>query len=88
MPKPTLDSADRSLFAIGNSVRKRFDEARDRGGIFGGTDPFRATETALSRVCGGEATESQRLFRRRQETGVAQDCVVELTGLEPATKRL
>ena len=28
------------------------------------------------RVFGGKATESQRLFRRRQETGIAQKCVV------------
>jgi hypothetical protein len=55
---------------------KRFGEARDRGGIFGDTRRFRATETALFRVSGGKATESQRLFRRRQETGIAQDCVV------------
>jgi class 3 adenylate cyclase len=32
--------------------------------------------------------ESQRLFRGRQETGVAQDCVVRLVGLEIAAKRL
>jgi hypothetical protein len=36
----------------------------------------------------GKATDSQRLFRRRQETGSAQDCVVGLAGLEPAHKRL
>jgi hypothetical protein len=49
---------------------------RDRGGIFGGTGRFQATETALFRVPGGKATESQRLFRWRRETGIAQDCVV------------
>jgi hypothetical protein len=32
--------------------------------------------------------ESQRLFRRRQETGIAQDCVVDPGGLEPAAERL
>jgi hypothetical protein len=43
---------------------------------------------ALSCVSGGKAAESQRLFRRLQETGIAQDCVVELAGLEPANKQL
>jgi hypothetical protein len=37
-------------------------------------------ETVLSRVFGGKAAESQRLFRRRQETGIAQDCVVGPAG--------
>ena len=68
--------SNRSLFASGNSAGKRFGEARDRDGIFGDTGRFRVTETALSRVSGGKAAESQRLFRRRQETGIAQDCVV------------
>jgi hypothetical protein len=54
----------------------------------GGTGGFQKTETALSRVSGGKAAEGQRLFRRRQETGIAQDCVVELVGLELATERL
>jgi hypothetical protein len=31
------------------------------------------TETALARVSHGKAAESQRLFRQRQETGIAQD---------------
>jgi hypothetical protein len=35
-----------------------------------------------------KATESQRLFRRRQETGIAQDCVVGLAGLKPTANRL
>jgi hypothetical protein len=39
-----------------------------RVGIFDDTSRFHAAETALSRVFGGTATESQRLFRRRQET--------------------
>jgi hypothetical protein len=30
----------------------------------------------FARVPGGKAAESQRLFRRRQETGIALDCVV------------
>jgi hypothetical protein len=42
-----------------------------------------AAETALSRVSGGKAAESQRLFPRRRETGISQDCVVEPAGLEP-----
>jgi hypothetical protein len=50
--------------------------AGDRGGIFGGTDRFRATETAPFRVSLGKAAEGQRLFRRRQESGIAQSCVV------------
>jgi hypothetical protein len=41
----------------GNAAGKKFDEARDPGGIFGDTGRFRATETALSRVLGGKATE-------------------------------
>ena len=32
----------------------------------------------MEMVSDGKAAESQRLFRRRQETGIAQDCVVEL----------
>jgi hypothetical protein len=56
--------------------------------FFGDTCRFRAVETVRSRASGGKATEGQRLFRRRQETGVVQDCVVELVRLEPATERL
>jgi hypothetical protein len=48
------------------------------------TGRFRAIETALSRVSGGKATESQRLFRTRQETGFAQEGVVELVGMRYA----
>jgi hypothetical protein len=54
--------------------------------FFGDTCQFQAVETARSRVSGGKAAESQRLFRPRQETGIAQDYAVELAGLEPATK--
>ena len=43
-------------------------------------------ETDLSGVCGGKASGTHRDFRGSQETGVAQDCVVELVGLETATK--
>ena len=49
---------------------------------------FRATETVLSRVCGCKAAESQRLFRPRQETAFARDCVVGLVGLKLTTTRL
>jgi hypothetical protein len=49
--------SNRSVFAGANSAGKKFREAGDRGGIFGGTDRFRAT-------------------RRRQESGIAQSCVV------------
>jgi hypothetical protein len=63
-------------------------EARDSAGIFSDIGRFRSTETVLSSVSDAKAAESQRLFRRRRETGVVQDCVVELAGLEPATKRL
>jgi hypothetical protein len=65
----------RSLFARRNFARKKFGEARDWAGIFG-RGAFRARETALPRISGGKATESQRLFRRRQEAGVAHGCVV------------
>jgi hypothetical protein len=74
--------------ARGNSAGKEFGEARDGVATFGGDRRFRAAETALSGVSGGKAAESQRLFRRRQETGIAQDCVVELAGLERTTVRL
>jgi hypothetical protein len=77
-----------SLSASANSAGKRFGEARDQAGIFGDAGRSWAAETALSRVSGGKAAESQRLFRSRQEGDVSQDCVVELAGLEPATERL
>jgi hypothetical protein len=77
------DSNRSLLFGSGNSAGKRFGEARDRGGIFGVTGPI--AETTLSRVTGGKATESQRLFRRRQESGIAPDWVVGLVGLKPTT---
>jgi hypothetical protein len=67
---------------------KKFGEGRDCAGDFGHASRFRPTETALSRASGGKAAESQRLFRPRWETGIAQDCVVELAGLEPANKQL
>jgi hypothetical protein len=63
--------SNQSLFAGGNSAGKEFDEARDWAGVFGDTHRSRGTETAPSRVPGGKAAESQRLFRRRQETGIA-----------------
>jgi hypothetical protein len=68
--------SNQSLRAAENSAGKRFGEARDWAAIFGDVRRSRATETALSRVSGGKAAESQRLFRPRQETGIAQDCVV------------
>jgi hypothetical protein len=68
--------SNRSLFAGANSAGKRFGDARDWAGFFGDTTGFRAAETAVSRVPSGKAAESQRLFRRRQEIGVAQECVV------------
>jgi hypothetical protein len=74
--------SNRSLFASRNRAAKRFGEAGDRGGIFSDMSRFRAAETALSRVSAGKAAESQRLFRRRQETGIAQECVVVSRGLK------
>jgi hypothetical protein len=68
--------SNRSLSGTGNSAGKEFGEARDWGANFGDNGRFRATETAPSRVSDGKAAESQRLFRRRQENGIAQDCVV------------
>jgi hypothetical protein len=68
--------SNRSLFASRNRAGKRFAEARDWGGILGDSGRFQVTEPALSRVSAGKAAESQRLFRRRQETGIAQECVV------------
>jgi hypothetical protein len=43
-------------------------------------------QTALRRVAGGKATQSKRLFRRCQETGIAQECVVGPAGLREARK--
>jgi hypothetical protein len=54
--------SSRSLCATGNSAGKEFGEARDWAGISYDTRRFRATETVLSRVSGGKAAESQRLF--------------------------
>jgi hypothetical protein len=65
-----------NLARAGHSDGKRFGDARDWAGTFGVTGRIRAAETALSRVSVGKATESQRLFRTRLETGIAQDCVV------------
>ena len=56
------------------------------GVVFGRTGRFRATETAQPHLSDGKAAESQRLFRTRQETGIAQDCVVELAGVERVSK--
>jgi hypothetical protein len=64
---------------------KGFGEARDRGGTFGDTRRFQVAETTLSRVSGGKAAESQRIFRSRQETAIARDCVVGLVGLKLTT---
>jgi hypothetical protein len=80
--------SNRSLFASRNRAGKRFAEARDWGGILGDSGRFQVTETARSRVSAGKAAESQRPFRRRQKTGVAQECVVEVAGLERTTNRL
>jgi hypothetical protein len=80
--------SNQSLSATGNSAGKGFGEVRDSAGFFGDTCRFRAVETARSSASGGKATEGQRPFRRRQETRIAQDCVVELAGLEPANKQL
>jgi hypothetical protein len=87
-PTPCNVSAGDTLSASGNSAGKRFGEARDWGGIFADAGRFRSAETAPFRVSGGKATESQRLFRRRLEAGMAQDCVVGLAGLERAITRL
>jgi hypothetical protein len=75
---------DESLSPHAKSAGKKFGEARDRGGIFGDTGRFRATETALAGASGGKAAESQRLFRPCQETGIARDCVVGLVGMRYA----
>src|ERR1700761_9113495 len=45
-------------------VGKIIGGARDWGGIFRDAGRFRSTETALSRISGGKAAESQRLFQR------------------------
>src|SRR5258707_618136 len=86
--KSIFRQSNPSLSARQIFAGKMFSEARDRAEIFGEDCLFRTTETGISRVSLTKATESQRLFRRRQETGFAQDCVVGPAGLEPATKRL
>jgi hypothetical protein len=68
--------SNRSLFAGANSAGKKFGEARDWAAFFGDASRFLATETVLSRVSGSKAAERQRLFRRRQEAGIAEDRVV------------
>jgi hypothetical protein len=83
-----MEIETRAPDAARTAVPEWHDEARDWAGFFGDTCRFRAVETAPSRVSGGKAAESQRLFRRRQETGIVQDCVVGLAGLEIASKRL
>jgi hypothetical protein len=50
---------------------------RDSSGAFGEICRFRVAETGLSGVSGSKAAEDQRLFRRRQKAGVAQECVVQ-----------
>jgi hypothetical protein len=72
--------SSRSLLPGRNSAGKEFGEARDWAGVFGDTRRFRVTETAPSRIPRGKAAESQRLFRRRRETAMAQDCVVGPAG--------
>jgi hypothetical protein len=72
-PRAHLPSRNLSLFATENSAGKRFGEAGDRAGIFGDAGRSPAAETALSRVSGGKAAESQRLFRSRQEGDVSQE---------------
>jgi hypothetical protein len=69
--------------ATGNSAGKRSDEARDWAGVFGDIGRFRATETVLSPVSDGKAAESQRLFARRQEPGIAQDRCSDLRTTPP-----
>jgi hypothetical protein len=54
--------SNRSLFASRISAGKGFREGRDSVGIFGDIGQFWVTETAPSRVSGGKATESYRLF--------------------------
>jgi hypothetical protein len=50
--------SNQSLLATGNSAAKGFGAPRDGAGIFGGNSRIRETETGLSRVSGGKATES------------------------------
>jgi hypothetical protein len=50
--------SNQSLLASENSARKGFGETRDWAGFFRDAGLFRATETTLSRVSGGKATES------------------------------
>jgi hypothetical protein len=62
-----------SLLTSENCAGKKSSEARDRGGIFGDASRFPPTETVHPASPGGKAAESQRLFRRHQETAIVQD---------------
>jgi hypothetical protein len=79
---------NQSLSAPRIPAGKTFAEGRDGAAFFGDTGRSRVTETGLSRVRGGKAVGSQRLFPHRQETAFARNCVVGLVGLKPATNRL
>ena len=67
---------------------KNFGVAGDRQGFFGVGWLLRLDRDGPSSVSLGKASGTQRQFCRRQETVFAQNCVVELAGLEPTTKRL
>jgi hypothetical protein len=85
-PKPV--SADiRTRLRSGERIPPGKGSARPETGAarLGSLGRFRAAETTLSRVSSDKATESQRLFRWRQESGFARDCVVGLVGARPAS---
>jgi hypothetical protein len=80
--------SNRSLFAGANSAGKRFGEARDRSGVFHDTCRTPGCRDRAIPHLGRQSRGSQRLFRLRRETGIAQDCVVVLVGLERMATRL
>jgi hypothetical protein len=77
-----------SLFTTSIPAGKNFGVAGDRQGFFGVGWLLRLHRDGPSSVSLGKASGTQRQFCRRLETFFAQNCVVELVGLKPATKRL
>jgi hypothetical protein len=69
-------ASDRSLCATGSPTAKKFGEARDLGGILATLAESERRRPRYPASLAAKATENQRLFRSRQETGFARDCVV------------
>jgi hypothetical protein len=70
------------------SAGKQFARARDRAAFFTRAPPVSPAETATAAPARAKVAECRGFLRRPQETRFAEDCVVGLAGLEPATTRL